>query len=278
MSNKLVKNQEQQNIEQPVATKKLIYASDLDRTLIFSERFIKEYPSDTPYSPVEYKGIEVVSYMDDKVKAELIELAKRPEVEFIPITSRSTEEYNRINLGFKPEYVVSASGGVILHNGEIDLEYAKYVKKYMDYNEALNILADVEDCLDSVDYSVKMIDNTYLFYKTNDPKRYDDEVLQLMVKYPDWTFTRQNNKCYAIPSHISKQVALRWLWHELGQPKIVASGDSELDLPMLSLADIAVIPKHGTLVTDRYILDGNIVDGGITSPLKTFEFVRSILE
>ena len=278
MSNKLVKNQEQLNIEQPVATKKLIYASDLDRTLIFSERFIKEYPSDTPYSPVEYKGIEIVSYMDDEVKAELIKLAKHPEVEFIPITSRSTEEYNRINLGFKPEYVVLASGGIILHNGEIDLEYAKYVKKYMNYNEALSILADVEDSLDSVNYTVKMIDNTYLFYKTDDPERYDDEVLQLMLKYPEWVFTRQNNKCYAIPKHISKQVALRWLWHKLGQPKIVASGDSELDLPMLSLADAAVIPKHGSLVKDGYVVEGNIVDGGIRSPLKTFEVVRNMLK
>lgn len=252
----------------------ILYASDLDRTLIFSNKFIKENPTDAPYTPVEYKGDIVISNMADEVHSKLIEIKDNKNVIFVPVTTRSIDEYRRINLGFIPEYAIMSNGGTILHNGVVMEEWDKYIKSKVDYMEAINIINDIEEEMQSVNYKVKMIDNCYLFFKTEHPELFDTEALYLMGKYPNWEFTRQVGKCYAIPKHFSKQIALRWLYNKLDKPYIIASGDSELDLPMLTLANRAIIPRHGSLVKDGFVEDCTFADGGITSPLVTMSFVE----
>lgn len=252
---------------------KVLYASDMDRTLIFSRRFIDEYPTDASYNPVEYKGIEIISYMADEVKAKLHDIRSNEKVTFVPVTTRSLDEYSRVNLGFTPEYAIVDNGGCILHNGEPMEEWEEYVRSGINYLGMANLLSDVETFLDSVDYKVKIIDNRYLFFKTKDPDKFDEEIKDLVIKYPEWVFTRQVRKCYAIPIHFSKQIALRWLWNKLEKPYIIASGDSELDLPMLTLANKAFIPTHGSLVKDKFVTEGRFIDGGILSPIKTMQAV-----
>lgn len=256
----------------------ILYASDLDRTLIYSGRFLKENPTDVKYTPVEFKEDRIISYMADEVISKLNEIKDNKEVTFVPVTTRSINEYKRINLGFTPEYAIMSNGGTILHNGEKIEEWDSYVRKNINYMEAIDIINDIEEELQSVNYKVKMIDNCYLFFKTEIPELFDTEYIYLMDKYPNWDFVRQRNKCYAIPKHFSKQVALRWLYNKLGRPYIIASGDSELDLPMLTLANKAIIPTHGTLVKEGIVEDGTFADGGITSPLFTISIVEQELK
>lgn len=253
---------------------RVLYASDMDRTLIFSDNFIREYPSEKSYTPVEYKDGRVISNMCDEVKDRLHKLKDNKQVTFVPVTTRSIAEYNRVDIGFIPEYAIMANGGKILHNGVEMEEWNDYIKSGFKAEEAMNIIVDIEDELTSVDYKVKVIDGCYLFFKTEHPELFDIEVMYLMNKYPDWEFTRQVKKCYAIPKHFSKQIALRWLWHKLDKPFIVASGDSELDLPMLTLANKAIIPSHGSLVKEKFVEDGTFADGGIASSLATMNIVE----
>lgn len=258
--------------------RKLLYASDLDRTLIFSKRFIDEHPTDAKYSATECIGPRIISYMADEVREELHKIRDIDNVLFVPVTTRSIEEYNRVSLGFIPEYAIVANGAVILHNGEPMKEWADYIRKGINKMDILDIISDIKDCLESVSYEPKLIDGSYIFFKTDDEVKYDDEIGVLINDYPDWQFTRQSKKCYAIPKHFSKQIALRWLWHELNQPYIVASGDSELDLPMLTLADRAIIPAHGSLVKDGFVTGGTLANGGITSPLFTMKIVKEEID
>lgn len=252
----------------------VLYASDLDRTLIFSARFLSEYPCDKSYTPVEYKDDKIISYMADEVISKLNYVSSKENVQFVPVTLRGIEEYNRVNLGVKPDYAIVAGGGVILDKyGNSLEEWDKYVSSGFDKFEMLEIIGDIEDSLDSVDYQVKVIDNCYLFFKTKDVELFDTEVEYLDEKYENWLFIRQGNKCYAIPKHISKQSALKWLWNKLNKPYIIASGDSEMDLPMLTLANQAVIPEHGSLIKSGIIIDGRIISGGILSALETMRMV-----
>lgn len=256
----------------------VIYASDLDRTLIFSNKFISEHPTDAPYTPVEYKDIRVISNMADEVHERLLKIKDNKNITFIPVTTRSIDEYKRVNLGFIPEYAIMSNGGTILHNGEVMEEWNNYIRSKMDYMEAIDIITDIEEEMQSVNYKVKMIDNCYLFFKTEIPELFDNEVMYLMGKYPNWDFIRQVKKCYAIPKHFSKQIALRWIYNKLNKPYLIASGDSELDLPMLAIANRAIIPKHGSLVKDGFVEDGTFADGGITSPLFTMDLVEKEAE
>lgn len=256
---------------------KVIYASDMDRTLIFSKRFINEHKTTEQYHCVETYNDREISYISDKVQSEIRSLPK--DVMFIPVTSRSLEEYNRINLGVNPEYAIVANGGIILHNGEIDSDWENYIRSKVNLNEAMSIIIDIEDELESIDYKVKVLDNCFLFCKVADEfiTLYDQEALYLMSKYPNWEFTRQRNKIYIVPKVFSKQVTLRYLWHRLGKPKIVASGDGEMDLCMLTLADRAIIPDYSDLFKDRYVESATKVSGGITNALQTIKVVHEVL-
>lgn len=251
----------------------ILYASDLDRTLIFSGRFLEEHPTECKYTPIEYKEDKIISYMADEVIDKLKEIRENKSIHFIPVTTRSINEYKRINLNVKPEYAIVANGGVILYNGEPLEEWTQYIKSKINIMDILDIINDITDYIKSVSYTPKLIDGCYIFFKTDDEMQFDIESGYLKERFGNWQFIRQRNKCYAIPNHFSKQIALRWLWNKLDKPYIIASGDSELDLPMLALANKAIIPSHGTLITEGFVTDGNIIDGGITSPLKTMDIV-----
>lgn len=254
----------------------VLYASDLDRTLIFSGKFLEDNPSDAERIIVETKNDRVISYMASSVADKLHQIKDNSNITFIPVTTRSISEYKRVRLGFMPEYAVTSNGGTILFKGKPMLEWENYIKKNLNMVEMMDMIQDIHDDIHCLDGEVKCIDGCYLFFKTNNTILYDIESEYLVEKYPNWDFTRQRNKCYAIPKHFSKQIALRWLWNKLGKPYIVASGDSELDLPMLTLANKAVIPKHGSLVSDGFVEDGTFADGGITSPLFTMNLVEEI--
>lgn len=253
----------------------ILYATDLDRTLIFSQRFIDEYKPESEYSLVEEIDGKEISFMSNKVKSRLKELISKDNVEVVPVTSRSIEEFNRINIGIKFKYAIVANGGIILENGVPMQEYDDIISRDINTIELLQASLDLEDMV-SVRRESKYIDNKYIFTKTTKPEEFDIEAEVLVKRYPSIQFTRQKSKVYAIPKAFNKAVALRWLQLKLGYEKIVASGDSELDLPMLAIANFAVIPEHGDLYKCGYVTNGRIAKAGIDSSIFTIDLVESL--
>ena len=254
---------------------KIIYATDIDRTLIYSYRFIEEYPPDCKYTLVEKVDSKEISYMANEVIDKLRLLNENNDIEIIPVTTRSVEEYNRVDLGIKTRFAVVANGGIILENGEPIKEYNDTITPDINRVEFLQASMDISE-LKSISRESKYIDNKYIFTKTNDEKYFDEEIAPLIAMYPSLNFVRQRKKVYVIPKAFSKAVALRWIQHYIGADKLVASGDSELDLSMLAIADYAVIPEHGDLVKEGYVTGGRIANAGIKSPLYTMEIVEEL--
>lgn len=257
---------------------KILYASDLDRTLIYSYRFLDEHKSDANRTLVETgKDGKEISYMADSVMDKLARISSdnNGDITFVPVTTRSIEQYERIKLGFTPEWAITSNGGVILHKEEQVKEYSDYVVKLINPIEVMQLIMDFGE-FESVDYKPVFIDNRYIFLKTINEELFDLEVEHIRGNFTGWDFVRQRNKCYAIPVHFSKQVALRWLWHKLGKPTIVASGDSKLDLPMLTLADRVFIPDHASLLSEGTVEKASLVHGGIESPLETISVVEKL--
>lgn len=249
-------------------SKHVIYATDLDRTLIFSYRFLNEIPYNKEKVLVETKEGKELSYMSKLAYDKLQDISVNNDIIIVPVTTRSIDEYKRVNLGFIPKYAIVANGGVILENGEPCIKYSKYIKSYLDPLELATLSIDLME-LTSLSKEPKLIDSCYWFMKTNNEDLFDVEIHDLIEKYPKWQFIRQKNKCYIIPIHISKQIALRWLYNELSKPYIIASGDSLLDIPMLSLANEAIVPYHSDLLKDKVVQNCRVVHGGIESPYKT---------
>lgn len=261
---------------------KILYATDLDRTIIFSGRFMTEFQTTAEYDIAEKRDWEkdegVISYISIELRNKLIELNNNPNVEIVPVTTRSLEEYNRINLGFKPKYAIIDCGGTILKNGEPMGEWENFVKSQIDAMEMLDIALDMQELKSKhSDRNIKCIDNKFLFTKVTDPELFDKECEAFVLRYPKFNFFRQRNKVYVIPTAFSKVVSVRWLQNKLEVNKLVACGDSELDLPMLAIADFAVVPGHGSLVTEKYVTDGRITKAGINASLDAVKIVNSLL-
>lgn len=255
---------------------KVLYATDMDRTMVFSKRFLEEYPTKSSYEVAEIHDGRIISYISSPVKKRLSKINNSDDTYVVPVTTRSISEFNRINIGLNPKYAIVSNGGTILKNGEPLADWEEYIKANSCLGDLMNCMLDLDE-LESVDRETKVIDGKYLFNKTSNGPLFDVEIAELIEKYPSLQFTRQRMKIYVIPKSFSKAIALRWLQNRLGCEKLVASGDSELDLPMLAIADYAVIPEHGDLIKCGYVTEGRIVSGGIDSPLQTFDIVERVI-
>lgn len=254
----------------------LIYATDMDRTVIYSKKFLNEYKPNCKYEVVEKKEEDEISYISTEVKEKLKRLNKGLNLKIVPVTTRSIEEFNRIDLGFKTKYAIVSNGGVILENGKPIKEWEDYIKENIKLADLMLASIDLED-LGSTIRDTKIIDGKYLFNKVENTELFDIEVAVLKERYTSLDFVRQRNKVYAVPKVFSKAIALRWLQNRIKADTLVVSGDSELDLPMLAIANYAIIPKHGNLYKEGYVVDGRLAEEGINSPLYTIDLVNKLL-
>lgn len=256
----------------------MIYASDLDRTLIYSERFLtEEHP--TTFETILVDEARLNSYMDKDVLTKLISIVNNPNIRFIPITTRSFNGYSRINIpGITPEYAVTSNGGLVLHNGKVIPEWEEYINKNVDKQELECMLQDVNK-LPGINYESKLIDDSFIFSKSNEPEITAQAIKGLLDKYTGYKFFSHRDKIYIMPDAVSKDKALLWLKRYLGENYIVSSGDSQFDMPMLSVADLAVIPEYNSIddKSKQKLKSFILVDGGVRSPLKTFEIIENIL-
>ena len=255
---------------------KIIYATDLDRTLIYSKRFIDETNSDVRRTLVESKAGKGISYMSDKVIKRLRKFSENNDVIICPVTTRSVEEFSRIKLPFNYKYAIVSNGGILLEDGKVKREYNDTISPDIDLGEMLSISMDLAD-FKSVKRDSKIIDGKYIFNKTDNEALYDLEADSIAGAHPKFNFVRQKNKVYVIPKAFSKGVALRWLQHYTKSDKILAMGDSQLDLTMLAIADYAIVPEHGALVKEGYVTGGRLAEAGLNSPLYAIDTIEQLL-
>ena len=214
-----------------------LFACDLDNTLIHSYK----HRTDDDICIEIYNGREQ-SFISSRAAELLKEVVKK--VLFIPVTTRSIEQYQRIQWieGTKPEYAVVSNGANLIHNDDIDLQWQydsfknyinpyvedlKYQQKILSQDKNFTICRIVDDsflflkCSESVDIEIassKLQDNT-----------------NLSVQY-------SGRKIYLFPPKLNKGEALLRLKQRFHPNQAFCAGDSIIDVPMLNLADIAFVP------------------------------------
>lgn len=256
---------------------KLVYASDLDQTLIFSRRFLDAHRSEGDFVCVERRDDTELSYMDREVQAKLKRVAGDSRVVFIPATTRDLMRYNRVELwqGAAPEYAIVSNGGFILHKGDPISEWSRIVTAGIDHSMQSEIIHYFETRFKTRSTEVEIVDSIFILCKVDDVSEFDMMAAELNEIYSDWQFERQGHKCLAIPSNVTKGSALKWLCENKLNPQcVVSSGDGVLDLPMLNYADYAFVPDTSRIRSVRV----RISEGGARSALKTMEFIESRLE
>lgn len=216
----------------------MIFCSDIDNTLIYSYKH--EIGRDKIL--IETLHEKELAYMTADAFLLLQKIAGR--IYFVPVTTRSIEQYRRINFGsqIKLSYALTSNGGILIKGGRVDENWKR------------DTLAFIEPALSQLEKGVKLLKQDPDVFL--DVKRVDGLFLYTKSQAPDRTMLRlqealnpglvsvccHGSKLYIFPNELNKGAAVKRLSMYLKDADILASGDSELDIPMLLYAQEGFCP------------------------------------
>lgn len=244
----------------------MIFASDLDRTLIYSKKLINNF--DENIVLVERYNGKDLSFMKKRVIETLKEMKKN--IIFIPVTTRTLEQYNRIFMiseYIKPKYAIVSNGGNILIDGKIDENWIKIIKQRLE--NIIHYKFVKKKFLQSfkdISWINKLVlrDNLFFSVHFNDKNEINKEDMALFKNWAEenhWRVSVQEKKLYIIPSVVNKWDAVFYIKNMEKRKKIISAGDSALDYPILINAEISMCASHGELfnmIKENEVNKGNI--------------------
>lgn len=212
---------------------KNLFACDLDNTLIHSYK----HRADGDICVEIYNDREQ-SFISWRVAELLKEITKK--ILFIPVTTRSIEQYRRINWleGTAPKFAVVSNGANFLCNGEIDAAWQKdFYKNIQPYKEEL--FAQEKIFSQNENFSIcRVVDKSFLFLKCCNGEDTEKIVAEIQA-VTSLTVQSSGVKIYLFPPKLNKGEALLKLKKIFAPEKTFAAGDSVIDIPMINLADCA---------------------------------------
>jgi hydroxymethylpyrimidine pyrophosphatase-like HAD family hydrolase len=246
-------------INQAEGAEVMIFASDLDRTLIYSNRAIEELgrPGKTMLKPVERKDDKWISFMTTASFSMLEEINRR--FLFIPITTRTTNQFNRIFI-FKKEipltYAITSNGGHILYKGEEVEEWSAILSAKLQKDVASN--KEVQDCLKKKEFRlsglVKQVEDLFFYFiLENSLSSVEINEISNSIMSFGWRISLQGRKLYFIPKAINKGTALEYICNTERLKVITGAGDSNLDWDFLKHCPNRHVPIHGELASNDFI-------------------------
>lgn len=231
----------------------MIFASDLDRTLVYSQRAVDEFgrPECGVLKPVEKKESAWSAFMTETAFLSLRELCRSHL--FIPVTTRTTEQFNRFFI-FKKEiplsYAITANGAEILHDGKPLEEWSNCLTQVLA-SDAVSI-KELLGLLKKEGFQftgqLKEVERLFFYWILAEiPSAYEIKILEHFVDPYGWRMFLQGRKLYFIPRAISKGKALEFICEREGQKALAGAGDSLLDLDFLRLCQYRFVPLHSEL-------------------------------
>ncbi len=145
----------------------MVFYSDLDNTLIYS---YKRKIGEEKRCVEVYQGREV-SFMTERSWRLLRKVSQKAL--FVPVTTRSVEQYHRVDLGIgTPSYALACNGGVLLADGQKDLAW---------YGESRKIVSGCQGELHRAkealqrdgnrSFEIRDIERLFLFTKSASPEQ-----------------------------------------------------------------------------------------------------------
>ncbi|WP_254552881.1 HAD family hydrolase [Kitasatospora sp. MMS16-BH015] len=204
---------------------------------------------------VEVHDGKALSFMTERAAALLAELAG--EVLFVPATTRTKAQYERVNLpgptpGWLPKYAICANGGHLLVDGVADEDWRAEVRTRLaegsaplaEVVEHLALAADPEWT-----HKRRVADQLFAYLVVERAELPEGWVAELTdwCGQRGWNVSLQGRKVYAVPDPLSKSSALAEVERRTGAATVLAAGDSLLDTDLLLAADHAWRPAHGEL-------------------------------
>ncbi|MEV4616245.1 HAD family hydrolase [Kitasatospora sp. NPDC049258] len=246
---------------------RFLVASDLDRTLIYSNRALAlEMPDRLAprLLAVEVHDGRALSFMTEDAAEMLVELTSLAT--FVPATTRTRAQYERVHLpgptpGWLPEYAICANGGHLLVNGVPDEDWQAEVRTRLDAAcaplaemvEHLAITADPEWT-----HKRRVAEDLFAYLVVERAELPEGWLAELTgwSEERGWTVSLQGRKVYAVPAPLSKSAALAEVERRTGAATVLSAGDSLLDSELLLAADHGWRPGHGELAETGWTAPG----------------------
>jgi len=238
----------------PASSPKVLVASDLDRTLIYSSAALALTMPDARAPrllSVEVHESKPLSYMTETAAGLLAELGD--VADFVPTTTRTRKQYERIQLpGPAPKYAICANGGHLLVDGVTDPEWHASVTERLARECAP--LDEVREYMEATSDPAwvrkhRLAEDLFVYLVVERELLPEDWVKELAVwaENRGWTVSLQGRKIYAVPKPLTKSAAMREVARRTGATLTLAAGDSLLDADLLLAADRGWRPGHGEL-------------------------------
>lgn len=212
---------------------------DLDNTLIYS------YKHDIGNDKINaelYQNREI-SFLTRHTYENLKKIKENFLI--VPTSTRSIEQYNRIDLKIgNISYALVCNGGVLLADGEMDSSW--YETSLELIQESLPSLHMARQFLEKDlrrKFELRFIEELFLFTKCDRPETVVKELRETLGTDKADVF-HNKEKVYVVPGNLSKGKAVERFRHYIKADTVIAAGDSEFDIPMLREADIGIAP-HG---------------------------------
>lgn len=234
----------------------MLFASDLDQTLIYSHRTLLRQEIEEQMRPVERFEERFISFMTQNALNMLRKISQ--SVLFVPVTTRTKLQYQRINFvsyGITHQYAVTSNGGTIFSEGVEDKDWSLQVSKGRDLCLAAGDLIDAFCKIANPSWVIKdsgkLADNLFYYCLIEREKIPLAELaaFKLWASERNWELSVQGRKLYLVPLNVNKKAAIQYIKEKEDLRSVVAAGDSLLDLEMLKVANLALAPAHGEIYT-----------------------------
>ena len=231
-----------------IGIKMIILNTDLDNTIIYS---YKHNIGDKKRNVETYQGREISFITEESF--ELLHRVKEHCI-IVPTTTRTREQYERINLGIGTiEYALVCNGGILLHNGEEDERWYKQTQEEIKDCKIEMIKAEqiMEQDINR-NFEVRNIRELFLFTKSEKPEK-SVGILKERLNLKKVDVYQNGVKVYVVPKNLNKGRAISRFKAKLKKEqgitpiKLIAAGDSEFDISMLNTADIGFAPYELSL-------------------------------
>ncbi len=216
----------------------IVFHTDLDNTIIYSYK----HDIGADKRCVELYHDREISYITGETYRLLKQVrVKEQQVMIVPTTTRTIEQYQRIDLGIGTvSYALVCNGGVLLSGGREDEEW---------YRGSLERIAGSRDALCKAlillekeprrNFELRLIRELFVFTKCEEPeavvcdlrKRLDAKAVDVF---------HHGVKVYVVPKALSKGNAVQRFREYVGAAYVIAAGDSEFDCSMLEAADLGI--------------------------------------
>lgn len=228
--------------------KKIIFHVDLDNTILYSYK----HDIGADKRCVEVCQGKEISFITQETFRLLREVKSRAVI--VPTTTRTTEQYSRINLGAGAfQYALTCNGGVLLVDGAEDADW--YRESLKRISRSKSSLARAMEFLEKDrrrTFAVRFIKELFVFTKCGEPEAVAAE-LEAVLDMETVDVFSNGAKVYVVPKALGKGNAVDRFREYINAAYVMAAGDSEFDISMLEAADYGIAAP--TLV-QRY-LDSN---------------------